>query len=91
MGNPCDRRKDRDRDGIKDSPDNCKSTINSDQLNHDADRFGDSCDEDDDDDGILDTVDNCPLVPNADQLDSNGEYIESQKRRERGERKVLLL
>ena len=74
VGNPCDRGRDRDRDGIKNSADNCQSDINSDQLNHDNDSYGDACDTDDDNDGVLDTVDNCPLVANPDQMDSNGEW-----------------
>ena len=73
VGNPCDRGKDRDTDGIKDSVDNCRSAINPDQLNHDDDSKGDICDTDDDNDGVLDEVDNCPLVANPHQNDSNGE------------------
>ena len=82
VGNPCDRRRDRDSDGIKDSADNCQSVINSDQLNHDSDSNGDACDDDDDDDGVLDTEDNCPLVANDDQLDTDGER-ERERERER--------
>ena len=72
VGNVCDRKKDRDRDGIKNSVDNCLSVINPEQSNHDDDSSGDACDADDDNDGILDTADNCPLVANPDQLDSDG-------------------
>lgn len=75
VGNPCDRRRDHDADGIKDSTDNCLTIVNTDQMNHDGDSYGDACDTDDDNDGVLDTVDNCPLVANPDQLDSNGERI----------------
>ena len=72
VGNACDRKKDADKDGIKDSIDNCVSVVNPDQMNHDDDSSGDACDEDDDNDGHLDEVDNCPLVANEDQLDSDG-------------------
>ena len=73
VGNACDKNRDRDHDGIKNSADNCVDVVNTAQLNHDDDQYGDECDDDDDNDGVLDTVDNCPLVANLDQLDSNGE------------------
>ena len=46
---------DQDGDGVPDSTDNCISTYNPDQLNHDTDSMGDACDTDDDNDGLLDT------------------------------------
>ena len=60
---------DSDGDGIPDADDNCVSTPNPDQLDTDADGFGNACDADDDNDGAADGSDNCPLVSNPDQAD----------------------
>lgn len=40
-------------------------TSNTDQLDSDADRLGDVCDDDADDDAILNVSDNCPLHNNT--------------------------
>ena len=45
---------DGDGDGIDDPADNCVTTVNPNQLDTDADGFGDACDEDDDDDQVSD-------------------------------------
>ena len=84
VGDVCDRNRDRDRDGIKDTVDKCRSVVDPDQLNHDADSLGDACDTDDDNDGVLDDVDNCPLVANKDQLDSDRERMGREGGREGG-------
>lgn len=60
---------DLDKDGIANKVDNCATTANTDQADHEGDRIGDECDPDDDNDGSADTVDNCELIPNADQRD----------------------
>ena len=46
---------DGDGDGVPDAVDNCPTTSNPDQANHDADPDGDACDVDDDGDGFPDT------------------------------------
>ena len=47
---------DGDGDGVDDPADNCVTVANTDQLDTDADGFGDVCDLDDDGDGIY-TID----------------------------------
>jgi Mg-chelatase subunit ChlD len=57
---------DADRDGIRDSEDNCRTTANHRQRDADADGLGDACDGDDTDgDGVPDLADNCPAVANG--------------------------
>jgi uncharacterized repeat protein (TIGR01451 family) len=43
---------DQDADTVPDGSDNCPTTSNPDQANHDADPDGDACDDDDDDDSL---------------------------------------
>ncbi|WP_295440798.1 thrombospondin type 3 repeat-containing protein [uncultured Thiodictyon sp.] len=65
---------DTDRDGIPDDTDNCPTSPNTDQANHDTDALGDACDPDDDNDGTPDTADAFPLDP-TEQLDTDGDGI----------------
>ncbi|MBN2358106.1 MAG: thrombospondin type 3 repeat-containing protein [Deltaproteobacteria bacterium] len=51
---------DQDRDGIRNSHDNCPLVANAGQENTDGDAFGDVCDDDDDDDGFVDANDCAP-------------------------------
>lgn len=55
---------DGDGDGVPDATDNCPTTANADQRNHDSDRFGDGCDF-------------CPhLADDAeDQADNDGDQV----------------
>jgi hypothetical protein len=52
---------DGDGDGVPDRVDNCPSTSNPAQSDHDRDGQGDACDEDDDGDGMVDGADACVL------------------------------
>ena len=87
--NPCDdpplddtrADKDKDKDNVPDSEDNClglKNPYDVDtngdgtfdaQLNTDNDAYGDPCDDDDDNDGIPDPGDNCQVIHNTIQAD----------------------
>lgn len=73
MGNNADP--DDDNDGVADTVDNCRFSVNPDQANNDGDAFGDVCDADDDNDGVADGTDNCGSVFNPDQRDTNGDGI----------------
>jgi hypothetical protein len=66
---------DDDGDGVGNSTDNCRNTVNPSQLDTDGDGLGDLCDTDRDNDGVLDATDNCQLVVNADQKDSDHDGI----------------
>ena len=68
----CDNGKDKDKDGVQNSMDNCLDKANADQADSDGDGTGDECDTDSDNDKILNGDDNCKLVANADQTDSDG-------------------
>jgi hypothetical protein len=50
---------DTDGDGVPNANDNCPSTANPGQANHDGDSQGDACDPDDDNDSVLDDDDRC--------------------------------
>gem|GEM_PF-1204322 len=65
---------DKDEDGIFDEDDNCLKTANPDQVDTDADGFGDACDADDDDDGTADTNDAFPQNANE-TVDSDGDGL----------------
>jgi len=52
---------DQDNDGIATSFDNCPSSPNQAQADHDEDNIGDGCDNDKDNDGILNGDDGCPI------------------------------
>ena len=54
-----------DADSVPDSTDNCISVANTDQTNHDGDRYGDACDIDDDNDGLIDHFDTAPFDANS--------------------------
>ncbi|MBI5534802.1 MAG: thrombospondin type 3 repeat-containing protein [Deltaproteobacteria bacterium] len=62
---------DKDKDGISDDEDNCKTVKNASQIDTDHDGHGDACDGDDDGDGVKDDADNCPKDKNAEQIDSD--------------------
>lgn len=81
VAHPQDGVKDADHDNVDDPPfpngiDNCageNGAYNPDQLDTDADGFGDACDVDDDADGLDDAVDNCPRNANQSQRDTEGD------------------
>ena len=83
---------DTDGDGISDVTDNCPADANPDQLDTDADGFGNVCDADDDGDGVPDVSDAFPLDPqewvdtdsdgignNADPDDDNDGHSDSNE------------
>ncbi len=65
--------RDTDQDGIAESVDNCPSTANQSQEDHDGDSLGDACDPDRDNDGTANAQDACPsgALSGAD-LDGDG-------------------
>ncbi len=76
---------DADKDGIRDSRDNCKNVANTDQADEDGDGLGDKCDkcpaaedptqDDGDEDGVGDMCDNAPEDPNEDQADEDEDGV----------------
>lgn len=73
-------RRDRDGDGIFDTPDTCPDQPNPTQADGDGDGLGDACDlcpvdapNDPDGDGICQSDDNCPAVSNPGQEDSDSD------------------
>ncbi len=65
---------DTDKDGIRDTVDNCPFISNSDQRDMDKNGKGDVCD-DFDRDGVITAKDNCPSVPNSNQVDTDHDGI----------------
>ena len=63
---------DLDRDGVKDSNDNCPEIENVDQSDIDNDGIGDVCDDDNDNDGVMDDVDQCPFTNSGETVNENG-------------------
>jgi RHS repeat-associated protein len=73
---------DSDKDGIKDTTDNCPFAFNPKQEDADGDRAGNVCDNciepnpdqlDSDEDGRGDFCDNCDFKSNFDQIDTDGD------------------
>ncbi len=52
--------------------DNCPSTVNADQANHDGDGLGDACDPDIDGDGKANASDTCAFTPVGEPVDMFG-------------------
>lgn len=67
--------RDRDRDGVPDSEDNCPNTPNPAQTDYDRDGVGDACDDDYDGDGVPNHRDNCPTTANPSQRDIDNDGI----------------
>lgn len=65
---------DDDSDGVVDTADNCQFVINASQINHDADAWGDACDDDDDNDSVKDVTDAFPFDP-AESVDTDVDGI----------------
>lgn len=53
---------DSDGDGVEEKVDNCPITLNSEQVDRDADGRGDVCDDDLDGDAVANTGDGCPVI-----------------------------
>ncbi len=63
---------DTDGDGVKDSPDNCKTISNAAQTDYDHDGTGDTCDPDADGDGVANATDKCPTTALNTAVDASG-------------------
>lgn len=80
-----DSTKDKDKDWIPNTDDNCWEVKNTNQKNSDADGKGDVCDncpfktnpdqKDSDGEGVGDTCDNCPTIANLDQNDFDADGL----------------
>jgi PA domain/Lamin Tail Domain/Thrombospondin type 3 repeat len=64
---------DSDGDGVTDPSDLCPGVPDPGQADHDDDRVGDACDDDDDNDGVADSSDNCVFDQNPGQEDVDGD------------------
>jgi hypothetical protein len=72
--NPFFVKKDSDEDTIPDEADNCPFIANPDQIDVNANKQGDAC-EDFDQDGAMNNADNCPDLPNRYQADKDGDGV----------------
>lgn len=63
---------DTDRDGVTDESDVCPNLFNTDQADHDGDKRGDACDDDDDNDGVPDARE-ISVGTNPFAVDSDGD------------------
>lgn len=72
--NPYFMESDADRDGVKDTLDNCVNISNPDQVDLNQNGVGDACD-DFDKDGVINSLDNCIDKPNRNQADEDGDSV----------------
>ncbi|MFM2339585.1 MAG: thrombospondin [Candidatus Parcubacteria bacterium] len=72
--NPYYVQKDSDKDTVPDEADNCPFIANLDQIDVNANKQGDAC-EDFDQDGAMNNTDNCPDLPNRYQADKDSDGI----------------
>ncbi len=66
---------DSDADGIADATDNCTAVANADQLDADADGFGDRCDADYDNDGTVGDADYAILISAFGSVDGETDFV----------------
>ena len=66
---------DSDADGIADATDNCTEVANADQLDADADGFGDRCDADYDNDGTVGNADYDILISAFGSVNGEPDFI----------------